>query len=49
MDNITTQHLHWKRAFNPDWFGSWCLPDGKDVILTIAAVDQELVTGEKGS
>ena len=38
-NNITTQHLHWKRAFNPDWFGSWCLPDGKDVVLTIAAVD----------
>lgn len=49
MADIKTQHIHWKRAFNPDWFGSWCLPDGKDIVLTIAAVDQELVTGEKGS
>lgn len=46
---IQTQHVHWKRAFNPDWFGGWCLPDGKDMLLTIAAVDQELVTGEKGA
>ncbi len=49
MPEITTQHIHWKRAFNPDWFGGWCLPDGKDMVLTIASVDQELVTGEKGS
>lgn len=49
MADIKTQHLHWKSAFNPDWFGSWCLQDGKDMVLTIGAVNQELVTGEKGN
>ena len=43
-----TQHVHWKRAFNPDWLGGWCLPDGKDIVLTIRSAGQELVTGEKG-
>lgn len=46
---MTTQHEHWKKAFNPNYFGGWCLEPGKDMVLTIAAVAEEMVTGEKGA
>ena len=48
-NNITTQHLRWKRAFNPDLFGSWCLPYVKDVFFTIFSFYHYLVTGKKGN
>lgn len=43
------EHIHWKKAFNPNYFGGWCFDEGKDMVLTIADVKEELVTGEKGA
>lgn len=39
---------HWKKAFNPDYLGSWSLENGQDLILTIDSVRVETVTGENG-
>ena len=39
---------HWKKAFNPDYLGSWSLENGQDLILTIDTVRVETVTGENG-
>lgn len=39
---------HWKKAYNPNYFGSWCFEPGKDMVLTIAGVAQEPVSDEKG-
>ena len=39
---------HWKKLFNPDYLGSYSLEDGQDLILTIANVKQETVTGPEG-
>lgn len=39
---------HWKKAFNPDYLGSWSLENGQDMILTIKSVGVETVTGEGG-
>jgi len=43
-----SEKTHWKKFMNPDYFGSWSLPDGEDLILTINEVKMEQVTGEGG-
>ena len=40
--------VHWKKSFNPNYYGTYALPDGQDVILTIKKVDEETVTGSDG-
>ena len=40
--------VHWKKSFNPNYYGTYALPDGQDVILTIKKVDEENVTGSDG-
>ena len=39
---------HWKKLTNPDYLGTYILEDGKDLILTIGTVGQEIVTGPEG-
>jgi len=39
---------HWKKEFNYDYMGSYSLPNGKDVILTIKETKKEKVTGQNG-
>lgn len=39
---------HWKTQFNYQWLGSYCLPDGKDIILTIKEMKREDVVGVSG-
>lgn len=45
---MTTEKTHWKKEFNYDFLGSYSLPDGKDVILTIKSTKRETVTGTNG-
>ena len=40
---------HWKKQFNYDYLGSYSLPDGKDVVLTIKETKKEMVTSGTGS
>ena len=40
---------HWKSMTNPNYLGVYSLPDGRDIILTIKSVGQELVMGADGS
>ncbi|MEG1007541.1 MAG: hypothetical protein RSO15_14880 [Bacteroides sp.] len=39
---------HWKTQFNYKWLGAYCLPDGKDIILTIKEMKREEVVGTSG-
>jgi hypothetical protein len=39
---------HWKKNFNYDYLGSYSLPDGKEVTLTIAKTATEKVIGANG-
>ena len=39
---------HWKKSFNYSYLGSYSLADGRDVTLTIAGTQTEMVQGEKG-
>lgn len=39
---------HWKKLQNPDYLGAYSLNPGEDLILTLAAVRQEKVTGADG-
>jgi len=39
---------HWKKQFNYDYLGSYSLPDGNDLILTIAKTGKEMITGQNG-
>lgn len=39
---------HWKKLYNPNYFGAWCFEPGKDMILTVDHVAQESVSDEKG-
>lgn len=43
------QKTHWKTQFNYKWLGAYCLPDGKDVILTIREMKREEVVGDSGN
>lgn len=42
------EKTHWKKEFNYDYMGSYSLPDGKDVIMTIKETRKEKVTGTAG-
>lgn len=39
---------HWKKLTNPDYLGAYALEDGKDIILTVDYVKQEVVMGADG-
>lgn len=43
------QKTHWKTQFNYKWLGAYCLPDGKDVVLTIREMKREAVVGDSGN
>lgn len=44
MENLT----HWKKMTNPNYLGTYSLEPGKDKILTLRMVRQEMVQGEDG-
>ena len=39
---------HWKKLYNPNYFGTYCFEDDTDIILTIKSIAQENVVGEGG-
>lgn len=39
---------HWKTQFDYKWLGSYSLPDGKDITLTIREMKREEVVGVSG-
>ena len=39
---------HWRKLVNPDYLGAYSLDPGKDLILTIKQVKNEMVTGPDG-
>ena len=39
---------HWKKLTNPNYLGAYAFDEGKDMILTVASVGNELVTGDGG-
>ena len=39
---------HWRKSFNPNFFGSWDIPQGQELTLTIDRVGEEQVTGPEG-
>lgn len=39
---------HWKRLYNPDYLGAYSLEPGKDMILTIKSVRNEMVQNPDG-
>lgn len=39
---------HWKKLTNPDYLGAYALEPGKDLIVTIKSVANEIVTGADG-
>lgn len=43
------QKTHWKTQFNYKWLGAYCLPDGKDIVLTIREMKREEVVGDSGN
>jgi len=45
---MTEQLTHFKKLQNPDYLGSYELPNGEDMILTIKSVAKEMITGTGG-
>ena len=39
---------HWKKMTNTNYFGSWDLPEGKDMIVRIIEIRQEMVQNAQG-
>jgi hypothetical protein len=48
MSNNQPTKTHWKKNFNYDYMGSYSLPEGQDLILTITETRKEMVTGSNG-
>lgn len=46
--NQINMKTHWKKEFNYEYMGSYSLPDGKDVVLTIKETKKEIVIGTNG-
>lgn len=45
---MAEQLTHWKKLTNPDYLGAYALEPGHDLIVTIASVANETVTGTDG-
>ena len=39
---------HWKKLTNPDYLGAYSIENGVDLVLTIASVKNEIITGSDG-
>ena len=39
---------HWKKMTNTNYFGSWDLPEGKDMIVRIIEIRQEMIQNAQG-
>lgn len=39
---------HWKKNFNYDYLGSYSLPEGRELVVTIKETKREMVMGQKG-
>ena len=39
---------HWKKNYNYDYLGSYSLPGGNEVTLTMASTRKEFITGTSG-
>lgn len=42
------EKTHWKKQFNYDYLGSYSLPEGRDVVLTIKSTSKKQVMGANG-
>ena len=45
---MAEQLTHWKKLTNPDYLGAYALTPGEDLVVTIASVANESVTGTDG-
>lgn len=45
---MSEQLTHWKKLRNPDYLGSWDLPNGQDIVLTIKSVATKMVHDGNG-
>ena len=43
------EHVHWKKTTNPNYLGAYAFEDGKDMIVKVADVGEEEVTGKNGA
>lgn len=39
---------HWKKLTNPDYLGAYALEPGKDIVLTVSHLKNEMVIGAEG-
>ena len=42
------EHIHWKKTTNPNYIGSWDFDDGKDMIVKVKDVKQEIIANQQG-
>lgn len=45
---MSENKTHWKTQFNYDYLGTYSLPDGKDIVLTIQRATKQDVIGNDG-
>ena len=43
-----TTKTHWKKLTTPNYLGSWDVPEGGQLLVTIKSVSQQTVTGPDG-
>lgn len=43
------EHIHWKKTTNPNYIGSWDFEDGKDMIVKVKDVREEVIQSQQGS
>ena len=42
------EHIHWEKTTNPNYIGSWDFDDGKDMIVQVKDLKQEMIQNQQG-
>lgn len=42
------EHVHWKKTTNPTYLGSWDFDDGKDMIVQVKDLKQDMIQTQTG-
>lgn len=45
---MSENKTHWKTMFDYKWLGAYCLPNGKDIVLTIKEIHKQEIINHNG-
>jgi len=46
---MSNEKTHWRKLHNPDYFGAYAIPPGKDLIVEIERIEVRMIKNDKGN